>query len=154
MKKRSFYLIFILIILFPISVFADDIYKIDMHIYLNKDGSANITEVWDVSADSGTEWYKQLYNLGNQELSNFKVSMDNEPLTYKDWNVNESLSEKSGYYGINYVPEGLELCFGKSDMNEHTFTLTYTLSNFIFNTKEIELFLDVNICFSLLFDLI
>ena len=136
MKKRSFYLIFILIILFPISVFADDIYKIDMHIYLNKDGSANITEVWDVSADSGTEWYKQLYNLGNQELSNFKVSMDNEPLTYKDWNVNESLSEKSGYYGINYVSEGLELCFGKSDMNEHTFTLTYTLSNFIFNTED------------------
>ena len=136
MKKRSFYLIFILILLFPISVFADDIYKIDMHIYLNKDGSANITEVWDVSADSGTEWYKQLYNLGNQELSNFKVSMDNEPLTYKEWNVNESLSEKSGYYGINYVPEGLELCFGKSDMNEHTFTLTYTLSNFIFNTED------------------
>ena len=136
MKKRSFYLIFILIILFPISVFADDIYKIDMHIYLNKDGSANITEVWDVSADSGTEWYKQLYNLGNQELSNFKVSMDDEPLTYKEWNVNESLSEKSGYYGINYVPEGLELCFGKSDMNEHTFTLTYTLSNFIFNTED------------------
>ena len=136
MKKRNLYLIFILILLFPISVFADDIYKIDMHINLTKDGSANITEIWNVKADSGTEWYKQLYNLGNQELSNFKVSMDDKPLTYKDWNVNESLSQKSGYYGINYVSEGLELCFGKKDMQKHTFTLNYTLSNFIFNTED------------------
>ena len=136
MKRKKLYIIFILMMLFPISVFADNIYKIDMHINITKDGSANITETWNVKADSGTEWYKQLYNLGNQELSNFKVSMDNEPLIYKEWNINESLSEKSGYYGINYVSEGLELCFGKKDMNEHTYTLNYTLSNFIFNTED------------------
>lgn len=134
MKKRILFLIVLLI--FPISVFADHIYKIDMTINLTKEGSANIKEIWDVKADSGSEWYKQLYNLRNQEISQFKVSMDGKELTYKEWDIDESLSEKRGYYGINYVPEGLELCFGKGDMNRHTFTLTYNVSNFIFSTDD------------------
>ena len=134
--KRKIIFLFIIIMLFPIYVKADNIYKIDMTINLTEEGNANITEVWDVSADSGTEWYKQLYNLKNQELYNFEVSMDGNPLTYKEWNIDESLSQKKGYYGINYVPEGLELCFGKGDMKRHTFTLKYTLSNFVFNTED------------------
>ena len=136
MKKKIF--LFVVMMLFPFIVYADHIYNIDMEVYLNQDGSANITEVWDVQANSGTEWYKQLYNLGTEELSNFKVSMDGTPMTYKEWNVNESLSQKSGYYGINRVYEGLELCFGKGDMNRHKFTLTYTLSNFITNVSDAQ----------------
>ena len=134
MKKKIIFLICLLI--FPISVFADHIYKIDMSIHINKDGTANIQEIWDVKASSGSEWYKQLYNLGNQEVSKFKVSMDGKPLTYKTWDIDESLSQKKGYYGINYVSEGLELCFGKGDMKRHTFTLDYNLSNFIFSTDD------------------
>ena len=134
MKKKI--LLFLVMLLCPFIVKADHIYNIDMDIYLNEDGTANITEVWDVRADSGTEWYKQLYNLGTQELSNFTVSMDGRQLQEKYWNVDESLSQKSGYYGINRVSEGLELCFGKGDMNRHNFTLNYTLSNFITNTSD------------------
>jgi len=133
--RKIKYLLFALLFLVK-NVYADSIYKIDMDVYLDEFGNANITEVWDVKADSGSEWYIQLYNLGNEELSNFTVSMDGSPLTYKSWNVNESLSEKRGYYGINYVDEGLELCFGKGDMNRHQFTLKYTLSNFIMNTED------------------
>ena len=132
--KKKLIVFLLMFILFPISVKADHIYNIRMNIYLEKDGSANITEVWDVKADSGSEWYKQLYNLGNQELSQFSVSMDGNAMTSKEWNVNESLSEKKGYYGINYVPEGMELCFGKGDMQRHKFTLNYKLSNFVTNT--------------------
>lgn len=138
MKKKIFLLLLLLILINPVRVLADHIYNIDMNIYLNKDGSANITEVWDVVASGGSEWYKQLYNMGNQELSNFTVSMDGESLEYKEWNVNESIGAKSGYYGINYVSEGLELCFGKGDMNRHQFTLNYTLSNFIFNVSDAQ----------------
>jgi len=135
MKKKLILILFIFII-FPISVFADDIYRIDMNIYLDESGNANITEVWNVKADSGSEWYKQLYNMGNQEISNFTVDMDGTALKYKKWDINESISEKNGYYGINYVPEGIELCFGKGNYQEHTFTLNYTLSNFIVNTSD------------------
>ncbi len=138
MKKKLILILFIFIV-FPINVFADDIYKIDMNIYLDEYGNANITEKWHVLADSGSEWYKQLYNMGNQEISNFTVSMDGNPLKYKEWNIDENLKQKSGYYGINYVPEGIELCFGKSDFKKHTFTLNYTLSNFIVNTSDSQI---------------
>ena len=132
--KKKLILFLLMFILFPISVKADHIYNIRMNIYLDENGSANITEVWDVKANGGSEWYKQLYNLGNQELSDFTVSVDGNNMNYKDWNIDESLSEKRGYYGINRVPEGLELCFGKGDMQRHSFTLSYKLSNFITNT--------------------
>lgn len=137
MKKKLMLFIFLLM-LCPLYVYADHIYNIDMDIYLEEDGTARITEVWDVQADSGTEWYKQMYNLGNQELSNFTVSMDGRNLQYKEWNVNESLSEKRGYYGINDVSEGIELCFGKGDMSRHSFILNYTLSNFVTNTSDAQ----------------
>ena len=135
MKKKI--MLFLFMMLVPIlGVKADTIKKIDMRINILEDGSAEIKEVWNVKASSGSEWYKQMYNLGGMELSNYKVLMDGKELTYKTWNVNENLSQKAGYYGINYVSEGIELCFGKSDMKEHTFTLTYNLSNFVFNTED------------------
>lgn len=136
MKKKI--IIFLLLLLCPMLVVrADTINKVDMKINILEDGTANIVEVWNVRASGGSEWYKQMYNLGDMKLSDFKVSMDGEELTYKSvWNVNGSMSEKAGYYGINYVTEGLELCFGKSDYNTHNFTLSYTLSNFVFNTKD------------------
>ncbi len=136
MKNKLWIMIMIGILFMPISVLADTINKIDMRIDLLRDGSAEITEVWDVKASSGSEWYKQLNNLGDSEITDFKVSMDNEPMTYKDWNVNESISQKSGYYGINETYQGIELCFGKGDMRRHTFRLEYKVSNYIFNTDD------------------
>ena len=125
------------LLLLPISVKADSIYKIDMKINIEKDGDANITEIWDVKASGGSEWYKQLFNLGNSNLTNYSVSMDGKLLQYKSyWNVDSSLKEKAGYYGINYTSEGVELCFGKNDMKRHTFTLNYSISNFVFNTSD------------------
>lgn len=135
--KNKIIIFLIGLFLLPISVSAKNrIYNIDMHINVTQDGSANITETWDVDGDDGTEWYKVLNNLGESEVSNFKVSMDGRELTYKDWNVDESLSQKRGYYGINYTSNGLELCFGKYDYNRHKFTLNYTISNFVFNTED------------------
>ena len=136
MKKKIFFIMLLLLILSPVRALADHLYDIKMDINLLEDGSAKITEVWDVKADSGSEWYKQFYNLGNQELTDFQVAMDGEVLQYKSWNVKETIDQKSGYYGINYVSEGLELCFGKEDMRRHKFTLTYTLSNMIINTSD------------------
>ena len=130
----SFIIIFLVM---PLSVgAANKIYDIDIDVNLDKDGTAYITEIWDVDGNDGTEWYKVINNLGNSELSNFRVSMDGKDLSYKNWNVDESLSQKRGYYGINYTSDGLELCFGKYDYKRHKFTLTYTLTNFVFNTDD------------------
>lgn len=124
----------------PLSVNAENIiHSIDIDVYINQDGSANIVEVWDVDADDGTEWYKVINNLSNMNLSDFYVMMDGDSLLYKDWDVDESLSEKRGYYGVNYTSNGLELCFGKYDYKRHRFTLSYKLSNFIINTSDSQL---------------
>lgn len=53
----------LVIFVVPISVKADYIYNIDMDIYIDEYANANITEVWDVETDSGSEWYKAMYNL-------------------------------------------------------------------------------------------
>lgn len=124
----------------PLSVDAvNKVHSIDINVYLNEDGSADIIETWDVDGEDGTEWYKVMNNLGKMELSDFVVSMDGRQLTYKEWDINESLDEKRGYYGINYTDSGLELCFGKYDYNRHKFTLSYKLSNFIINTNDSQL---------------
>lgn len=134
MKKLIFLFV---VLLFPFYVKADKIYSVDMKIDIKQDGTANITEIWDVKASGGSEWYKQINNLGNSNLSNYKVYMDWNPLQYKEyWNINASISEKAGYYGINKTNAGLELCFGKTDKNRHKFILTYSISNYVFNTND------------------
>lgn len=134
MKKILF---FLLILLLPISVLAsNNIYSIDMDIYIDESGNASIKEIWKVKGQNGSEWYKVINNLGNSSISNFKVSMDDKPLTYKNWNIDESLSQKKGFYGINYTSSSQELCFGKYDFKDHVFTLTYDISNYVFNTND------------------
>lgn len=140
--KKILYLLTILFLFTTFNVTASgDIYSINMDIYLDKEGNANIREIWDVKADDGSEWFKQIHNLNGIEISNFTVSMDNIPLTSKEWNVSESLSEKKGYYGINRTDKGIELCFGKYDYERHTFTLSYTMTNTIFNVNDAQVFI-------------
>ena len=141
MKTRNFILLLATIFVFSITnVKANTIYNIDVDVYIDNNGNANITETWKVKGSNGTEWYHPLRDLEkeNYKLSNFTVSMDGMPLTYKTWNVNESLSEKSGYYGINYAGQDTELCFGKKDYNEHTFVLNYDIDNFIYNVDDAQ----------------
>lgn len=134
MKKILFFM-FIFFCSLNVCMATNHIYNIDIDVYIDEYGNAEIEEVWTVKGSDGTEWYKVLGNLGNSKLSNYTVSMDGNPLTYKKWNVNESLNAKKGYYGIN---NGNELCFGKYDYKKHTFTLNYELSNFIFNVEDAQ----------------
>ena len=135
--KKIYYLLTIIFTFSFINVLAkNDIYKIDMNIYLEKNGNMRVSEVWDVKADDGSEWYRSYHDLGNSVISNFRVSMDNVPLSEKEWDASLGLNEKKGYYGTNKTDNGIELCFGKYDYERHTFTLTYNISNVIFNTQD------------------
>lgn len=135
MKKIKLLLLMILMMI-PLSVKADHMYSVNMKIDILEDGTAKIVETWNVLADSGSEWYKTMYELNNSSLTDYKVLMDGNELTYKNWNVDDTISQKSGYYGINYTSKGMELCFGKSDYKRHVFTISYTLSNYVFNTED------------------
>ena len=134
--KKIIFIIFTFLFCTSTALATNHIYDIDMEIYVDKNGTASITENWIVDGSDGTEWYKVYNNLGASKITDFTVSMDGNPLTYKKWDVDESLSEKKGYYGINYTSNGLELCFGKYDYNRHEFTLNYKISNFVLNTSD------------------
>ena len=134
--KKIVYIIFTFLFSVGTAFATNHIYDINMEIYVDENGDATITETWIVDGSDGTEWYKVYNNLGNSKITDFTVSMDGSPLTYKVWDVDESLNEKKGYYGINYTSSGLELCFGKYDYNRHEFTLNYKISNFVLNTDD------------------
>ena len=52
--KKIIYLLTLIVIFTTINVYAaGDIYSINMDIYLNQNGDANITERWDVKANDG-----------------------------------------------------------------------------------------------------
>ena len=136
--KKILFLITIML-LFTTQVYAQsDVYSINMDIYINKNGNIDITEVWDVKAEDGSEWFKQIKNLNDIEITNYSVSMDGDLLTEKAWDVNEGLEAKKGRYGINKIDDGIELCFGKYDYNRHSFTLKYTMTNVIINTNDAQ----------------
>lgn len=137
MKKLKYLLL--ILFLFPLSVYADNIYSKNMDIYLTKEGNANVKEVWDVKASEGSEWYILFSDLGNVNITNYKVLMDNEELTLiNNWDTSLNINQKNKKYGINYLENGLELCFGKSDYKRHTFTITYDINNIIFNVSDAQ----------------
>ena len=137
--KKLFYFITIILLVTTTKVYAQsDVYSINMDIYLNQNGNIDITEVWDVKAEDGSEWFKQIKNIDDIEITNYSVSMDNDLLTEKNWNVDEGLEAKRGYFGKNKIDNGIELCFGKYDYNRHTFTIKYTMTNAIINTEDAQ----------------
>ena len=132
--KRIFKIIPLLLIIFifPVIVKANTINKIDMDINIDDNGTAHVTEKWSASLDSGTEGYKPYYNIGNAKITNFKVSENKEQYKFQDnWNTEGSFKDKAYKNGINYVSEGLELCFGISKYGNHEYTLNYDIEGFV-----------------------
>ncbi|MDD2504936.1 MAG: DUF2207 domain-containing protein [Bacilli bacterium] len=132
---RKILFIVLLTFCFTINAKADSINKITMDIYLDKYGTAHITEKWDVIINSGTEGYKPYYNIGNASFTNFKVKDQNKEydlLSY--WNTKENFKNKSYKNGINYLSNGLELCWGISNYGKNIYTLNYEIQGFVAET--------------------
>jgi uncharacterized membrane protein YgcG len=116
----------------PQSVFANEINAIDVNVQLQADGSALITEKWDMSIDQGTEVYKGLNLEDVQEISDYTVSMDGQAFTYNaSWNIDDSFDQKAGTYGQNTN----ELNWGITSYGNHVYTVSYKISNFITQTS-------------------
>ena len=132
--KKIFKIIPLLLIIFifPVIVKANTINKIDMDINIDDNGTAHVTEKWSASLDSGTEGYKPYYNIGNAKITNFKVSDNEGQYKFQDnWNTQGSLEDKAYKNGINYISDGLELCFGISKYGNHEYTLNYDIEGFV-----------------------
>ena len=71
---KKFILSFVMMMLvFTSAVNANSINSITMDIYIDSNGDADITEVWNCTTNQGTESYHPYYNLGESEITNLRV---------------------------------------------------------------------------------
>lgn len=111
---------------------ANELNNLDIEVTLQADGKAHIVETWDMSTDEGTEIYKPMELETEQELTNFEVSMNGQPMVEDtDWNIDDSFEEKAGSYGQNAG----ELNWGVTEYGENTYTASYDISNFVTQTE-------------------
>lgn len=139
MKKGKFLITLLLMLFIGIgTVKANTINSIKMDIYLQDNGDAIITEVWDTNLNSGTEGYHPYYNMNNSSIVNYTVK-DDTGTTYtynSNWNINNSFDTKKYTNGIYKTGNEVDLCWGISNYGKKTYTLTYTITNFIYNTAD------------------
>ena len=134
-KNLKIFLIFLFaVILFSLgnSVEANSIQKISMDIYIKENGDAQVTEVWNCKTTQGTEVYHPYYNLGNSQIKDLTVREGSTKYTtLSRWDTSGTLSSKAHKCGINRVSNGVEICWGISNYGSHTYTVRYTITNFV-----------------------
>lgn len=135
MKKIYTILFFTFVFLFFIfigSVNANTLNSVKMDVFVDDNGNANVTEIWDYTVNSGTENYHSFKRIGNSEFTNLNVSDENTNYTFlSSWNTNASFDGKAYKCGINKVSDGVEICWGISSYGRHTYTISYTITNFV-----------------------
>ena len=125
---------------FTKTVQANSIEKISMDIYIDKDGDASVTEVWNCQASNGTEVYHPYYNLGKSKITNLTVSDSGvDYQTLSSWSTSGSLQSKAQKCGINKVSNGVELCWGISSYGSHLYTVKYTITNFVADLNDSQM---------------
>jgi len=141
MKKIIGYILVSLFILFlEFDVNANSINSIKMDIYIDSNGNAHVTEMWDSYLDEGTEGYRSYINLDGAYISDFSVrdnTTDYETLSY--WNTSASFTKKAYKAGINHIGDGVELCFGISKYGRNVYTMSYVINGFVFETNDSDL---------------
>ena len=127
-----FFTLVFLCFIFVSNVQANSISSINMDIYVDNNGNAYVTEVWNCNVTQGTESYHPYYNLGNSKISNLSVTeYVRTYITLSSWNTSASFDSKAYKCGINKISNGLELCWGISNYGNHSYTVKYTITNFV-----------------------
>ena len=138
MKKILIPLLLLLLAAFSLS--AQEIRNIDETVVLRKDGSARITQVWDVTVVSGTEFYLPFDNLGPLEIDDLTVSENGEEFFAEGdgWDTDRSREQKRGRCGIVRKRGGVELCWGQGDYGDHVWTVSYTVKGLVMRMGEYD----------------
>ena len=137
MKKFIFYIVVIVLSFSFLNVKANTLSSINITASIDELGTMHVEEIWQMRTNKDTEIYKEEYNLGNINITNFQVCDEDRVYTEKsNWNINDSFENKKYKYGINYVSQGLELCWGISEYGNKTYTISYDLENAVFNTED------------------
>ena len=115
------------------AVCAQSIRNLEIRAELAPDGSARITQQWDVSVVSGTEWYIPIENLGKMSITDLSVSENGRAFVSEGrrWDTDRSLEEKAGRCGIVEKRNGVELCWGQGSYGPHQWTVQFTANGLV-----------------------
>ena len=135
MRKNRVYEIFLMVIfffLFVIRVDANVIDNVNMDIYIDKNGNATVTEVWDVSFDEGSDVCKSYSNMGGMKITNLNVSDDTREYdNISNWNRKSSFSKMSYKSGVVESGDEINLCFGITNYDNKQYVIKYNIENFV-----------------------
>ena len=128
---------------FANAVFAVDwnIHDINVNVRLYRDGSAIVSEVWNLTAEEGTEVYIPRTNLGDIEISDFSVTDETGTMyTFENrWDTDRSLARKAGRCGFNRISGGVELCWGLGSYGTHEYSIRYRMSNAVKSLNDYDM---------------
>lgn len=133
----------VILLLASLQAFAytPEIRDIRIDVSLSEEGAARIVEVWDVCVASGTEWYLVRSNLGDIRISDLSVTDETgrEYINEGKWNTERSIDAKAGRCGILDRGDGYEICWGVGSFGDHTFTVSYTMSNVVKSLNDYDM---------------
>lgn len=118
----------------PSSAAAGDIRSIHIDAAIQHGGTIQVKETWSVDVpDNWTEMYLVKDNMEDMEVLDFSVkdlTTGTEYTNIGEWDINRSRSEKAGKCGSFVDSDGaLELCYGVGSSGEHTYEVSYALTN-------------------------
>lgn len=117
---------------------VNEIPSLHIEAEIQDNGSVIIRDQRQVLAKTGTEHFISLGSLGESSLLDVTVyDGSKQALDYiYPWNIEASLKEKAGKYGI-YQDDGFtEISFGLGKHGRSDFLIEYELSNFIFDLED------------------
>jgi len=141
-KRISIYVLIFLLILgiFPVEKSYGDSHRLedlDINVFINKDGSARISERRIANLIEGTENFIVINDLGKSEIKDFLVEEDGREFQYIDnWDIDKSREEKTFKNGIIETSKGYELSWGIGEYGRHEYNLQYTITDFIKELKD------------------
>ena len=113
---------------------AQTIHDLDITARLMPDGSARITQVWNITVVDGTEWYVPVSNLGEMTVTDFSVSEDGHEFINEGrrWDTQRNALAKKGRCGIvEKKHNDVELCWGHGGSGTHVFTASFTVNGLV-----------------------
>ena len=139
--KKLFAAVLALALALPLFAYEPQTKDVDISVSLTGDGSALITEVWDVVVAKGTEWYLVRANLGDIRISNLSVT-DEQGNVFRNegsWDVDRSREQKARKCGLHSISGGYEICWGVGEYGPHKWTVSYSMSNVVKSLNDYDM---------------
>ena len=122
------------VMLLGLVVQAQETRDIDVTVRLRRDGSALVTQKWDVTVTKGTEWFIPVNGAAPRYIHDLSV-VENGIVYESDgrrWDSDRSLKAKTYRCGIVEKRDGaIELCWGQGPYGDHVYEASFIIDNLV-----------------------